>query len=205
MQIYDIAVVGAGPAGSVAAMSAAKNGARVCLFERKETVGIPVRCGEGIGKRSLMDHIEAKQSWIKNTTRKTIMVSPSGIRVEVGGDTESYILDREKMDFDLVQGAISAGVEFYPSTSIVSIKKVSQGYECISSQKTFQAKLVIIADGVESRLAKDLGWNTTLSLEDIETSAFARVVSPFIDKESCMFFTGTGVAPGGYAWIFPKG
>jgi digeranylgeranylglycerophospholipid reductase len=44
-----------------------------------------------------------------------------------------------------------------------------------------------------------------LALQDIETCAFCRVASPLIDQTMCIFYTGTTVAPGGYAWIFPRG
>jgi len=205
MQIFDVAVIGAGPAGAVAATYAARTGCKVCLLERKETVGIPVRCGEGIGHQSLLNHIVAKDEWIKNTTKKSVMVSPSGIRVEIESIEDSYILDRKLMDSDLVKEAISSGASYFSSTPVISIKRIETGYECYTPKETFKSSLVILADGVESKLARSLGWNTTLALEDIETSAFARVISPFVDKQACVFFTGSRVAPGGYAWIFPKG
>jgi digeranylgeranylglycerophospholipid reductase len=64
---------------------------------------------------------------------------------------------------------------------------------------------VIIADGVESRLARCLGWKTALELTDIESCAFARVKSTTEDSKTCVFYLGGSIAPGGYAWIFPRG
>ena len=58
MSEFDIIIAGAGPAGSMAAISASKAGRKVCLLERKARAGVPVRCGEGIGRRGLLDHIE---------------------------------------------------------------------------------------------------------------------------------------------------
>jgi digeranylgeranylglycerophospholipid reductase len=49
MNSFDIIVIGAGPAGAMAAQAASKGGRNVCLLERKEKAGTPVRCGEGIG------------------------------------------------------------------------------------------------------------------------------------------------------------
>jgi hypothetical protein len=43
-----------------------------------------------------------------------------------------------------------------------------------------------------------------LALSDVETCAFARVISPLIEKNACIFFTGSKIAPGGYAWVFPR-
>ena len=50
---YDVAVVGAGPAGSMAAKKAAAGGARVVMLEKRAEIGVPIRCGEGLDKRSV--------------------------------------------------------------------------------------------------------------------------------------------------------
>jgi len=56
----DVIVIGGGPAGSLASLHAVKNGVTVNLVERRADVGVPVRCGEGIGKkRRFPDHAGA--------------------------------------------------------------------------------------------------------------------------------------------------
>lgn len=205
MTKFDIIVVGAGPAGSMAALHAAEGKRKVCLLERKTDAGVPVRCGEGIGRHGLLNYLEPQPGWIRNTIHKSAMVSPSGIRIELSGVTEDFVLDREKMDGDLVKMAQKAGAEYFCGTSVISIEKKGYEYHVKCPQTTFIAPCVILADGVESRLARFLGWNTSLQLSDVETCAFARVVSPLIEKDACIFYTGSRVAPGGYAWIFPRG
>ena len=123
MSEFDIIIAGAGPAGSMAAISASKAGRKVCLLERKAEVGVPVRCGEGIGRRGLLDHIDPKPEWISNTIKKAVMVSPSGIRIELRGTSEDFILDRENMDSDLVKEAINSGVSYFAETPVTSVKK----------------------------------------------------------------------------------
>jgi digeranylgeranylglycerophospholipid reductase len=180
------------------------------------------------------------------------MVSPAGISVEIGNVDKSWILDRERMDSDLVKMAIDKGAEYFPSTPVISAEKTNNGYyTCVSnsqvihndnstdlsnpqvmyndnanglsnsqvvhsdnstdlsnsqlSEKKFTAQCLILADGVESRLARCFGWNTALRPKDIETCAFARVKSKDIDPNSCVFYTGSKAAPGGYLWLFPRG
>ncbi|HMA65456.1 MAG: NAD(P)/FAD-dependent oxidoreductase [Fibrobacterota bacterium] len=203
---FDIAVVGGGPAGSMSALNACREGVSVCLIERKTEFGIPVRCGEGIGKKGLLRYVEPRQEWIKATVKRSMMVSPSGIKVQLGNVEESFILDREKMDADLVRMAEKAGTKIFSGTTVLSVKQnADKTYTLLTTGVTITARIVIIADGVESKIARCLGWNTKLDLKDLETAAFARVVSPFIEKESCVFYTGSVVAPGGYAWVFPRG
>ncbi|NLP01362.1 MAG: NAD(P)/FAD-dependent oxidoreductase [Fibrobacter sp.] len=202
---FDIAVIGAGPAGSMAAWSAALTGRRVCLLERKENAGVPVRCGEGIGAKGLAVSVKVKPEWIKSTVTKSVMVSPSGIKVKIANVDESYILDRERMDGDLVKEAVSAGVKYFNTFPVLSICRRKNGYECSGPSRSVTASIVILADGVESRLARFGGWDTSLALSDVESCAFTRVFSPLIEQDTCVFYTGSSVAPGGYAWIFPRG
>jgi digeranylgeranylglycerophospholipid reductase len=203
---FEIAVIGAGPAGSSAALHAARAGRTVVLFDRNERVGTPVRCGEGIGLKSFVNHAGDRPEWTLNRIRSSVMVSPSGTRVAIGNIDESYLLDRAKMDADLADEAAKAGATLLLRTPVTETRREADGrYACITPDQTYSAACVIIADGVESRIARFLGWNTVVSRADVESCAFCRATSPLIEKDACVFFTGSTVAPGGYAWIFPRG
>jgi digeranylgeranylglycerophospholipid reductase len=204
---YDIIVVGAGPAGSIAATSAATEGRSVCLIERKPIAGYPVRCGEGIGyKGAAFNNFPIEERWIKSRIRRIRLIAPNGTLVEVNQGAESYILDREVMDLDLVHQAVACGVEYHSNTTIQSIRSIEkQLYVCTSASGDFYSPIVILAEGVESRLARAFGWNTTLKPEDVETCAFCRVKHDSIIDDACTFFVGSEVTSGGYAWVFPRG
>lgn len=204
---FDIVVIGAGPAGSMAALHAVKNGRSVCLLERKGEAGIPVRCGEGVGVKSLTNHRGSiRQEWVNAVVKKYCMVSPSGIKVYIGGESESYVIDREIFDAEIVEDAIKAGVVYFNNFAVETLTLLQDSsYDCISKDRTVNGRCIILADGVESRLARQCGWKTSLDMADIETCAFARVISPFIEKDACFFYTGSQFSPGGYAWVFPRG
>jgi digeranylgeranylglycerophospholipid reductase len=205
---YDILVIGAGPAGITSALNAASGGKplSVCLIDRKKEPGFPVRCGEAIGLKGFASWVTIDKKWIKNTIVKAQLVSPSGIVVTVPGDFQNYVIDREMMERDLVAEAIDRGVDFIPETTIVSIRKNGNGcYECRSSSgKIFEASCCILADGVESRVARSLGWNTSLAASEITSCAFARIEHDAIEQGACRFYLGQAIAPGGYAWVFPR-
>jgi digeranylgeranylglycerophospholipid reductase len=154
-----------------------------------------------------MRHVGSRTEWTLNKIEKAVMVSPSGTRVTIGNIDESFILDREKMDGDLAAEAAAAGAKLLLSTTVTEIRRTSDGrYECITSpDRPISAACIIIADGVESRCARFLGWHTAVSLADMETCAFCHVASPLIEPDACVFYTGTTYAPGGYVWIFPRG
>ncbi|MCX7725646.1 MAG: NAD(P)/FAD-dependent oxidoreductase [Chitinispirillaceae bacterium] len=204
-QKFDIAVIGAGPAGSMAAKSAAISGKKVCIFERNSKPGYPVRCGEGIGFKSLSENVDVKERWIKNEIKRSVIVAPDGTKVCINEIDKSVILDREIMDYDLAMDAVKAGAELFVTSPVIEVFRKEKRYICRTPEKEIETKIVIIADGVESRIARYLGWNTTLALDDIECCAFTRVTSPLIENDTCLFFVGSNVAPGGYAWIFPRG
>ncbi len=54
---YDLVVVGAGPGGAVAARVAARQGLAVLLLEKRQEIGSPVRCAEGVGREELTPFI----------------------------------------------------------------------------------------------------------------------------------------------------
>ncbi len=202
----DIIVVGAGPGGAMAAKYAACSGRKVLLIDRKSRVGLPVRCGEGIGYKGLALSLPVKEEWIKSRVNRIRMYSPKGISIDLKDVDESFILDRSVMDADLVSDAVRSGANLLTDTPVVSIKQDSSPYySCISPKGTYKAPVIIIADGVESRLARDLGWDTTLSLDDIDSCAFCRVSHDDIEDGLIKFYTGSKFAPGGYVWIFPRG
>ncbi len=207
-EIYDVIVVGAGPAGAMAACHAAKGGCRVALLERKGKAGVPVRCGEAVGFKGFTKSITIKDEWIQTRIKKIRMISPSGHAVDLINPSrigDNYIIDREIMDNDLVQQAVNTGVSYFASTPIMSVTSESgQLYKCVGLEKEFFATCVILADGVESKLARDLGWNSVLSMEDIETCAFCHVEHDSIAEDTIEFHVGSAIAPCGFLWIFPR-
>src|SRR3990170_4200936 len=76
---YDVVVVGAGAAGSLAARYAAQGGCRTLMIEKRQEIGSPVRCGEGIA-RHFLDECDIKydEKWVAMTVKGAKVVSPAG-------------------------------------------------------------------------------------------------------------------------------
>jgi digeranylgeranylglycerophospholipid reductase len=209
---YDVIVIGAGPAGSVAAMTAAGHGLDVLLIEKRQEIGEPVRCAEGIQKFGLSDFIEPDSKWICAEIKKGRVYAPDGTVLSFiqTSDTAGYILDRKIFDRALAKKAANAGAQIAVKTQATSLIKeygVITGIDGIHRGNKFQArsKVVIGADGVESKVGRWAGLMGPLKLKDMESCAEFTVSDIDIDPECCELYFGNSISPGGYVWVFPKG
>lgn len=208
---FDIIVIGGGPGGSTAAYFAATEGAKVLLIEKKPVVGIPQLCAEGVSTSGLRDvYPNVKQNWIAAPIEGAILVSPAGRRVNVKHPKAGFILERRVFDRDLFAQAANAGaitITSAPATSLVWQDDYIVGveYEHLGAKRRARGKIIIAADGVESNVARWIFPKDRLSLKEIHVAA--QVVMSGIEVEVGFpeFFVGKQVAPGGYAWVFPKG
>ncbi len=78
-------------------------------------------------------------------------------------------------------------------------------YEHDGEQKELRAKIVIAADGVESRVGRWAGLKTHIDFRDMESCTQITAANIPINQDTLYFYFGKDVAPEGYFWIFPKG
>ncbi len=207
---YDVVVVGAGPVGSTFARIVASNGLSVLLLERKSRIGMPVRCGEGIMDSGLRLFHEPRSEWISATVDKYCFVAPCETSTTIKFQDKGYILNRNIFDNDLAVLASDEGAtvitNVYVNGLLFANDKVI-GVKGICNREPFKikSKLVIGADGVESRIGRMAGINTKLNLNDI-SSGYQKTISGIkFDQNVCYFYVSNELAPGGYLWAFPKG
>jgi len=212
MESYDIVVIGAGPAGSSAAMTAAKSGLKVLMVEKRAEIGSPKRCGEGLSKSALERMgLEKDDSWISRTVLGASAYAPNGKKITVDyKGPEGWIIERKVFDKWLAKKAVQAGAKVLAKTDAVSLIKKDgkvSGVTLESSGKRWevQAKIVIAADGVESKMAREAGVDTTLRLVDVASGIQFEMAGVDIDPDRIELYFGNEIAPAGYAWIFPKG
>src|SRR5674476_391233 len=112
---YDVLVIGAGPAGSIAAKTAAEKGLDVLLIEKRQEIGDPVRCAEGVSKQYLKKHVEIDKKWICADLKGSRIYAPDGTKIEmaeeIAGGEVGYVLERKIFDRALAENAAKAGVE----------------------------------------------------------------------------------------------
>lgn len=213
---YDLVVVGAGPGGSTAARIGAEAGLSVLLLEKRQEIGSPVRCAEGVGHDALVAFLQPDPRWVSATIDKV------EITAFVDGDRKTwrshdgygYVLERRVFDRVLAEHAVQAMAEVQVKTAAtgllmddgrvrgVTIRR--SGFPA-GSDMTVEAKVVIAADGVEAQLERRAGLSEQLPLRDVMVCAQYLLAGIEIDPTCTCYFIGHELAPGGYGWIFPKG
>ncbi|MCF8243108.1 MAG: NAD(P)/FAD-dependent oxidoreductase [Melioribacteraceae bacterium] len=207
---YDVIVVGAGPAGSMAARFAAEKGVSVLMLEKDRDVGYPVRCGEAVSKAGIEEFIPSDSKFIASVIDKFSMNAPDGTEVVLPLEEKGYILERRIFDYELAKSASAAGAEIltraYVNGLLIEDDIVcGVKFEYRGEQHEIKSKVVIAADGVESRVGRWAGIKTYIDFRDMECCAQYTVSNIKIDPNSLYFYFGEEYAPEGYFWVFPKG
>lgn len=208
---YDVIVVGAGPAGSTAARFAAGGGASVLMLEKDRDVGYPVRCGEAVSHEGVVQFIQPDPKWIAATVTRFKLVAPNGKSVVPKLDGIGYVLERRIFDYELAKLAAQEGAEVITKAYVYDLLKDSHG-KAVGVKALIKdtpvetrSRVVIGADGVESRVGKWAGIDTTCHIHDMESCAQMTISGIDAEQDCLDFYFGDAIAPGGYLWVFPKG
>ena len=211
MPATDVLVVGGGPAGCVAAWEAAAAGAQdVLLIERDRAIGAPVRCAEGVGSEGLREFLDPDGApWVSRRITKVIFWAPDDTEVVLGSRDVGFVLDRTRFEPALAEQAARAGAGIRIGTEAVGMERSNGGWKVVlrgpRGEETWTAKVVIGADGVETMVGRWAGLETRVAARDMESCAQYVVANIAFDPDAIYLHFGPSVAPGGYAWIFPKG
>ena len=211
----DVVVVGAGPGGSMAAKAAAMAGLDVIMLEKRQEIGDPVRCAEGVSKASLKEFLPSiDPRWIAADVKGAKLYAPDGTCLTMSEDKAGaevgYVLERKVFDRSLAAEAAKSGTRIMVKTRATGLL-FKDGKVCGVKTMRFgealdiASHIVIGADGVESKVGRWAGIDTTLKPKDISTCAQFLVEDKSIDSNYCEFYFGNRIAPGGYIWVFPKG
>jgi digeranylgeranylglycerophospholipid reductase len=211
---YDVLVVGAGPGGSMTAFEVAKAGLNVLLVEKRQEIGSPVRCGEGMAKVWLNRlGLEADDSWIAHEVEGARIIAPDGSKLTVNeklaGNECGYVINRDDFDKWLAEKAVRAGAECRVKTMCTGLKMdgdkiVGARIRYMGEEEDVKCKIVVAADGFESQVGRWGGLNTKLKKRDMNSCFQYLMVGIDCDPRYNDFYLGS-IAPGGYIWVFPKG
>ena len=201
---FDVAIVGAGPAGATAALMLAQQGHKVALLDREAFPRDKV-CGGGLVKDALdaldrlglLDPVAAECQTFDHVR----MFSPAGIEMKVKGDFK--VIRRSVLDGIIADAAATAGATFLHA-DVSSVQPDTDGTAVINvkgSDKPLRAKVAVIATGYKLRLADQLNMVT-------DGSPSAVAICGEVKSTHVIETMTFGLCPklkNAYAWIFPLG
>jgi len=212
MPDVDILVVGAGPAGAVAAWHAklAAPELDVVLLERDRAVGAPVRCAEGVGDAGLREFVNPDgAAWVSRRITDVIFQAPDDTEIVLANSGLGWILDRTRFDAYLAAAAAAAGAAVLVGAEATGMGRNGDDRWHVrvkerGREDVYRARVVIGADGVETMVGRWAGLDTRVPSRDMESCAQYVLQGIEFNPNAIYLQFSNAIAPGGYAWIFPK-
>ncbi len=204
---YDIVVVGAGPAGSSAAYQASKNGVKVALLEKEESVAETVRTS-GVTWIQNIKEFQIPDDCF-NPIKNYSFCSPNNEVTIRDSVPQAAVLDVRKTFRWLAQQAENEGVDLFVKTNVKDVIKNENGDIIgVSANNpegnvSFFGKIIIDASGFGSIVCKSMGFVT--QWKRFGAGAEYEVRAQNVDPETWWLMVGQKYSPAGYAWIFPTG
>lgn len=219
---HDVVIVGAGPAGSMAAIILAKKGYDVLLLDRFEFPrdkicgdAVPAGTIERLWHYGLKDRVDqAVERGEFYPLEKLLLVSPRGYDIEadlIDGHegAKSYVAPRMHFDALMQQAAVDAGAKFCRAQAKTPLMEngrvVGVQAQVNGTSENFHSKVLIGADGVTSVIARSLRPKEAQHKDQHRAIAIRAYVDDIEEfPHEVEFYLYKEILPG-YAWIFPTG
>ncbi len=211
MSDYDLIIVGAGPAGSAAALQVANRNpdlARRTLVIEKATFPRPKLCGGGVTTHAdaLLAQLHVKSD-APSFPIHAIQFVYADLSFTFHWRNIFRVVRREEFDAALARCARARGVELREDETLLDLQSDEHGVEVQTKTGTHRAKIVIGADGANSVVRTKLGlarWDRISRLMEILTPVDAARAPGFVEHTGVFDFTPIARGVQGYYWDFPS-
>jgi digeranylgeranylglycerophospholipid reductase len=201
---FDIAVVGGGPAGLSAAYSAAKEGAKVVLFEKDQSIAHCIRTS-GVTWISEMERLGIPSKFY-NPIQNYRFVSSSNDVLITGDVSKSCVLDIRAMYQHLSVLAAKEGAQLKVKSNVIDV--IKDGHRVVGVRAstpegmlTVRSTLVIDASGFSTSIGRKAGMASNWKRYGV--GAEYECYCDDIDSTTWVLMVGQKYSDAGYAWVFP--
>jgi geranylgeranyl reductase family protein len=199
--VIDIAVIGGGPAGLLAAGRLARAGLDVSVLEEHAQIGVPTHC-TGIVSMEMADLVKVPESLILGRPTIARLHGPGGARCEVPwsgpGREELLVIDRAEFDRMLAEQAMAAGAVVRTNSRVQDLAIDAGGCILDTTGAPVRARACVLACGVTYRFHRQLGLG--LPGQVIHTAQLEVDAEP---SDAVELHFGKAVAPEGFVWVVP--
>ena len=216
--------MGAGPAGTTVARLAAEAGCSVLVVDKRQELGAPVQCSGAVSRHALEEvGVAPDEEFVQEPIYGFRIYDEAGASTaidyrrlkgdEYGTGPErrplGYVVDRRRFDRHLLTLAVRAGAEGWLKTEGLGYAPDDDGLATVRLRRYGQevavrCRCVVGADGLQSQVGKWAGLRTHIRLGEL--AACLQFVCEGVESHGLLeIVTGHRWAPGGYAWVFPKG
>lgn len=201
--MYDVIIVGAGPAGAYLAYLLAKRGASVLLLEKER---LPRRkpCAGGITEKVIrlldFDLGPVIEDSIRAIAVSHRLTDPIVVQFD---HPIVYTVCRERFDAFLLDKARTAGAEIRDGMRVVGIDTAGRHVSANTPEGSWGGQLLVGADGGFGIVARALGLASKRKLA-VTLENHVAASPEQLNKNRGIIKADFGAIPSGYTWIFPK-
>jgi geranylgeranyl reductase family protein len=204
----EVVVIGAGPAGSLAARQLARKGVSVHLLEEHAEVGRPVHCAGLIGIEGLRNNgIVPHSNVVLQRVRRSVFHAPSGAQLLLAkSEPHAFVLHRDLLDHQLAQEAEDAGVTLQLKTRVMRVWRERNEMRLTIERKGKKDELrtlfVVNAEGINAQLMKPFKLPRPKRRYMLPALQY-EVSNVSLPTDTVHLFFNSKLAKNFFAWVIP--